>query len=124
MEKSAAYLMGFQAGFGEELELEKVAQFIELLEFVPENPQQAEEFMQKNAGFLRSFLSARASALKKLISRRPAAPKVAPKVTPARASLRVARRGETAGQFEVPGMPGKLPGKPGELKVKGPRFGE
>lgn len=46
MEKSAAYLMGFQAGFGEELSLEKAAGLIELLDFVPENEKQAMSYVQ------------------------------------------------------------------------------
>jgi len=69
MEKSAAYLAGFQAGFDETLGLEKVAQLIELLEFVPENEQQAQEFLQKNAGFLKA-LAIRARALKGLFGKR------------------------------------------------------
>jgi hypothetical protein len=46
MEKSAAYLLGFQAGFGEGLSLEKTAQLIELLDFVPANEKQAAALIQ------------------------------------------------------------------------------
>jgi DNA-binding transcriptional MerR regulator len=103
MEKSAAYLLGFQAGFDEGLSLEKIAQVIELLEFVPETPQQAEAFLRKNAAFL-SSLEKRILALKKLLSRPD--PKIKLPAASVPTSLNVAALGQKAKTFDVPGMRG------------------
>jgi len=110
MEKSAAYLAGFQAGFDETLGLEKVAQLIELLEFVPENEQQAQEFLQKNAGFLKA-LAIRARALKGLFGKRKrVVTRAASAAVPA--SLNVYRRvgakakGAKPKTFDLPGVRG------------------
>lgn len=108
MEKSAAYLAGFQAGFDETLGLEKVAQLIELLEFVPENEQQAQEFLQKNAGFLKA-LAIRVRALKGLFGKRKrAVTRAASAAVPA--SLNVYRgvgaKGARPKTFDLPGVRG------------------
>jgi hypothetical protein len=101
MEKSAAYLMGFQAGFDEELDLEKAAQLIELLEFEPQNAQQTVEFLQKRAGILDWIKRIRAVGTKtvgKGVARGAASAK-----SGVPASLRVAMKpGQQTGTFDDP----------------------
>jgi hypothetical protein len=109
MEKSAAYLAGFQVGFDETLGLEKVAQLIELLEFVPENEQQAQEFLQKNAGFMKA-LAVRMRALKGLFGRKKKPLARTTRAADVPASLNVYRgvgaKGTTPRTFDLPGVRG------------------
>ena len=92
MEKSAAYLLGFQAGFGEELELEKVAELIELLDFVPANEKQA-------AALIQAWRARIAPLLQKLLNRgkKPFVQTVGRGSADVPTSLRVAFQGETPG---------------------------
>jgi hypothetical protein len=136
MEKSAAYLMGFQAGFGEGLGLEKVAQLIELLEFEPQNAEQTLEFLRKNASVidwlkalnpksvLAKLKASRAGAVvgkpvAKPISRWRNGPGSQAAVSTIPTSLGVAAKGQKAKRtIDLPGVRGTTAV---ERKAKGPR---
>lgn len=115
MEKSAAYLLGFQQGLGEDVELEKAAEFLHLLDFVPENEKQAAALV-KGLQKLRALIAKLSGKSLEIRPGRPAASAQLP------ASLRVAGRGQTAGEIKgTGGIPGRRSGGPTEGQQRGGR---
>lgn len=107
MKKSAAYLLGVQQGLGTDLELEKIAQFVSVLESA--SPHQKEAMLKWLASLLRSI--SKPAPVKRTVSKavpkgkinlnRPVG-KSAPATGPSIGRVRYG--GEQGAQIMVPGI--------------------
>lgn len=122
MEKSAAYILGFQHGLGDDVELEKAATLLTLLEFVPENEKQA-------AALIKGLSKIRALLAKLHGGVGPGQGIPTPKAAPAAAapaSLQVRWKGDkpkTIGGGGGPAKPTKRVEQKAYLPGKGPSSG-